>query len=249
MKRVIQYLFTIVFFSFFFTGCKVGITPLEQNGNELNVVTTGTPDRDGNVETINIDIPDIDIPLDVSVELYGDGSEYFTIALDKNAHGYQGEVTLNPNHPHPVVYVDKTYTFFARTVVNGQKLCKASVKKTILHTEVPPVAEDINVTLDERASILVELNATDENRNDTLTYHIIRKPKYGTVLLPENSASATYTDINSSGADSFTYVAYDGKMFSNIATVNIDINALPDTTPPMITLIGTDVNLTVGESY
>ena len=99
MKKNVLHIFYILVSSLFFTACEVGITPLEHAANEINVVTTGTEDIDGNVDSISIEIPEGSIDLDVSVELYGSGSEYFTIKLDKTSRAYQGKVVLRDNPP------------------------------------------------------------------------------------------------------------------------------------------------------
>jgi len=245
MKNIIESIIVMVSLSFFFSGCEVGITALEQAGNEVNILTTDAIDKDGNVVS-RTEIPESAGDVNVSVEIYGPGSEYFTIALDQKLGVYDGLIREKENNPP--VYINTTYHFFTRFVLNGQNQCKGSVTKTILRTEVAPIAEDINVILDEKTSITIDLNATDKNTNDRLSYHIIQKPQYGT-LSPKNSERPTYTDINGSGTDSFTYAAYDGKMFSHVATVHIVTNIMPDTVVPVINLNGTDVNLTVGEIY
>jgi ELWxxDGT repeat protein len=248
MKQHIEYIFFIVIFSFFFSGCEVGITALEQKANELNVVTTGTAGINGNIQTVNVEVAEVNIGLDVSVELYGNGSQYFIINLDKTSHGYQGKVISNPKNT-PIVYIDTTYHFFARTVINGQKLCEGNVTKTIFHTEVPPVVENQNILLDENTSILINLNSTAIDKNgDTLSYIAKTLPKYGT--LSGSNTELRYTpNAGYFGVDSFTYVANDGRSNSNVATVNIIVNNISDTKAPVITLIGGDTTLAIGTTY
>jgi len=252
MKKHIEYIFFIVIFSFFFSGCEVGITPLEQKANELNVVTTGATGTNGNIKMVNVEVSEVGIALDVSVELYGNGSKYFIINLDKTADGYQGEVLPNPKNT-PIVYIDTTYHFFARTVINGQKLCEGNVTKTILRTEVSPVVENQNIRLKEDTSILINLNSTAKDKNeDTLSYIAKTLPKHGT-LSGSGTKLIYMPDTNYFGIDNFTYVANDGRSNSNIATVNIIINevvdSIPDNIVPVITLQGGDVTLAVGAVY
>jgi len=66
------------------------------------------------------------------------------------------------------------------------------------------------------------LQATDLN-NDTLTYSIVDNPTHGG-LSDVNINSVTYTpNTGFLGTDTFTFKAYDGKAYSNVANVSIDI--------------------------
>lgn len=91
-----------------------------------------------------------------------------------------------------------------------------------------PVAENINVEIEENTQIDISLVASDPN-GDALTYSIIDPPTHGSVLL--NGNVATYIpDLNYSGTDSFTYKANDGSLDSPLATVTVTVSiaGIPD---------------------
>ncbi len=84
-----------------------------------------------------------------------------------------------------------------------------------------PVTNDVSSKgYVEDGSLDIVLDGTDEDGNN-LTYSIVSNPSNGTVSI--NNNIATYTPVNFSGADSFTYKANDGTEDSNVSTVNVGI--------------------------
>lgn len=87
-----------------------------------------------------------------------------------------------------------------------------------------PVAQNQNVTTDQDTSLSITLLATDSD-SDQLTYSIVSQPSSGTVT--QNGNLILYSpNVGYVGSDSFTFSASDGISQSNIATVNIDVQAL-----------------------
>lgn len=85
-----------------------------------------------------------------------------------------------------------------------------------------PVAQNLTMTVDNGATVEMELVATDSDY-DALTFSIVDAPSMGTVTI--NGVIATYIpNENADGTDSFTYKANDGIGDSNIATVTVNIN-------------------------
>lgn len=85
-----------------------------------------------------------------------------------------------------------------------------------------PVAQNLTMTVDNGATVEMELVATDSDY-DALTFSIVDAPSMGTVTI--NGIIATYIpNENADGTDSFTYKANDGIGDSNIATVTVNIN-------------------------
>ncbi|MEZ4868830.1 MAG: Ig-like domain-containing protein [Caldilineaceae bacterium] len=95
-----------------------------------------------------------------------------------------------------------------------------------------PMATDDNYTTNEDTPLNIPAPGVLGNDSDAegnpLTAQPLSSPAHGTLLLNADG-SFTYTpDANFSGADSFTYVANDGMVNSNAATVNITVNAVND---------------------
>jgi WD40 repeat protein len=91
-----------------------------------------------------------------------------------------------------------------------------------------PVASDGNFTINEDLPLSNLLLATDADGN-SLTYTTVSEPSHGTLTVTSSTGGFIYTPFdNFSGTDSFTFKANDGTVDSNIATVNITINAVND---------------------
>ncbi|TVQ96370.1 MAG: tandem-95 repeat protein [Deltaproteobacteria bacterium] len=93
----------------------------------------------------------------------------------------------------------------------------------------PPVADDLQVDAAAERDTVIRLVASDPD-GDELTYRIVDEPEHGVVSLDEDLA--TYTpDAGFSGQDSFTYVASDGELNSDPATVTLDVLPLENRPP------------------
>ncbi len=68
---------------------------------------------------------------------------------------------------------------------------------------------------------------------DALTAVLVAGPSHGTVTLNADGSFTYHPAANYNGPDSFTYMANDGTLNSNVATVNITVNAVND--PPSFT--------------
>jgi len=89
-----------------------------------------------------------------------------------------------------------------------------------------PVAQSQAVTLDEDTTTNIVLSATDID-SATLTYTIIQSPTNGTLSgAAPNLVYTPNSDFN--GADSFSYLANDGLLDSNTATVTVNVQAIND---------------------
>lgn len=85
-----------------------------------------------------------------------------------------------------------------------------------------PFAGDLNITTNATASVNDTLNGTDFDDNN-LTYIIVEQPKQGTLETSLNGSFVYTPNSNCTGQDSFKYKVNDGKVDSNIATVNITV--------------------------
>jgi len=99
-----------------------------------------------------------------------------------------------------------------------------------------PIVNNLNVSTDEDLAATILLQAVDEEA-DQLLFTIVRPPEHGS--LSYDFPNVLYTpnkDYN--GVDTFTYQANDGFLDSEIANVNIEIQAVND--PPAF-VAGNDV--------
>jgi hypothetical protein len=93
-----------------------------------------------------------------------------------------------------------------------------------------PVAYNQSVTTDEDTPKNITLTAYDVD-GDTLTYYVVTPPSHG--ILSGTPPNLIYTpDSDYFGLDSFTFKAYDGQAYSNVATVSITVN--PENDPPVV---------------
>jgi VCBS repeat-containing protein len=122
---------------------------------------------------------------------------------------------------------------------------------TVNEVNDPPVAGNDSYSLDEDTSLTIAApgvlgNDTDVE-SDPLTAVLNTDVSYGTLVLNANG-SFTYTPANNfNGTDTFTYHANDGMDDSNVATVMIVVNPVPDpevfisVSPSDVTLAPNDV--------
>ncbi|MEM2258837.1 MAG: Ig-like domain-containing protein, partial [Candidatus Thermoplasmatota archaeon] len=96
----------------------------------------------------------------------------------------------------------------------------------------PPVAVDDSYTTDEDVVLIISAPGVLSNDydidGDTLTAELVSNPSHGSVVLNSNGSFTYIPEANYHGEDSFTYKAYDGIAYSNIATVTITINSTND---------------------
>jgi hypothetical protein len=93
----------------------------------------------------------------------------------------------------------------------------------VVHVEgnSAPVAVDDTLSLTQGNTAVITLSASDVN-GEALTYNIVDQPNYGTVTLDGNEATYTAND-SYNGSDSFTFIASDGELTSEVATIVISV--------------------------
>ena len=105
-----------------------------------------------------------------------------------------------------------------------------AVVQLVPPVNTPPVADDQSVTTAEDTPKGITLTASDPE-SDPLTYFIVDYPSHGS--LSGSPPTVTYTpDPDYTGSDSFTFKAYDGQAYSNVATVSITVTPVND--PPVV---------------
>ncbi len=163
-----------------------------------------------------------------------DESEYTTVNFCTNT----GAVLKN-------MLIDTSYTFTcpALTPQNFKIIC-------FVTTNQPPVANPDSFNINEDTTLTIAapgvLGNDNDPNGDPITAVKQSDPSHGTVTLNSNGGFTYIPALNYFGSDSFTYKAYDGSLYSNLATVTITVNAVND--PPVVTNIP-DQTIAEGSSF
>jgi PKD repeat protein len=156
----------------------------------------------------------------------GDALTYAVVA--QPAHG-----TLSGTPPH-VIYAPEpnasgpdSFTFVANDGSLASNIASVSIVVTAVNDA--PVAQDQAVDALEDAPLAITLVAGDPD-GDALTYAVVTQPAHG--VLTGSLPNPTYTPAsNYAGPDGFTFVAHDGSLVSNVATVALTV--VPANDPPV----------------
>ena len=119
----------------------------------------------------------------------------------------------------------------------------SKVNLTVTPVNDAPVASDASVITDEDNAIDIVATATDVD-GDPLTYRVLVAAEHGTVVVNPNGTFTYTPEENYNGADSFKYVANDGTVDSNEATVSINVDAVA----PEFTLTSLETSVLEGSS-
>ena len=152
----------------------------------------------------------------------------------------------------PFITKDNAQHMLTMTVSSQAPNGDETIPRSDTFGNTAPTAVGQSVTTDEDTEAVITLQATDAE-GDVLTYSIVDGPSHGS--LSGTGSEVTYTpSANYSGADSFTFRANDGGVFSTPATVSITVTPVNDapvatdgaaTTAEdvevVLTLAGTDV--------
>ena len=191
-------------------------------------------------------------PIDVTendTDAEGDTLDVTDVSANNGSVSVLGNSTVQYT-PNPDYFGGDTINY---TISDGNPGGVASSTVTVTVNPVPdaPVAEGQDVSTDEDTATGITLVATDAD-GDSLTYDIVQQPSNGS--LSGSPPNVTYApNANYNGSDSFTFLANDGTVNSNTATVSITVRAVNDApvaenqgvstdedTPKGITLVATD---------
>jgi VCBS repeat-containing protein len=150
-----------------------------------------------------------------------------------------GTLTLNSNgsfsyDPDPDFYGTDTFTYKA---YDGQYYSNiATVTIDVTSVNDPPIANNDSYSTPENTQLSVGAPGVLENDVDidgpgALTSVLVSDVSHGTLTLNSDGSFVYDPDPGYIGTDSFTYQAYDGEDYSNIATVTITIYEAND--PPV----------------
>src|SRR5262249_1996917 len=114
---------------------------------------------------------------------------------------------------------------FTYTVSDGQLSSTATVTVNVTATNHPPAAADDSYATNEDTTLTVTApgvlgNDTDSD-NDPLTAVLVSGPVHGSLTLSADGSFSYAPAADYNGGDSFTYKAFDGQAFSNVATVSL----------------------------
>jgi VCBS repeat-containing protein len=149
-----------------------------------------------------------------------------------------GSLTLNSNGsfsyaPNPDFNGIDSFTYKANDGASDSDV--ATVTITVNTVADPPTANNNSYVTNEDTTLNVSApgvlgNDTDPE-GDSLTAILQNGPSDGSLNLNSNGSFSYTPDANFNGSDSFTYRANDGVSDSNVATVTITVNPVPD--PPI----------------
>jgi hypothetical protein len=184
----------------------------------LAVVAPGVLDNDTDINGDALTASIVTLPSIGAVSLISDGSFTYT--------------------PNVGLFGIDSFTYVANDGANDSLPATVTITVNEVVTNTPPVAIDDAYSTDEDTTLLVPapgvLDNDTDGEADPLTASIVALPTNGALTLDTVNADGSFSytpNLGYSGADTFTYVANDGEFDSNIATVNITVNAVND--PPM----------------
>jgi len=166
-----------------------------------------------------------------------------TVAVRSNVDGFSANIGGTPS----LTGSSKTHTFDISSVADSSNSVEFRVYvwtggagwrdldsltlngRTIAAAPLPPTApvannDSVSTGIDEAATITVLANDTDANGDALSVGQVSNLPSNGTIVINANN-TITYTpNTGFEGTDSFTYIATDGGLNSNTATVTIDVS-------------------------
>ena len=104
----------------------------------------------------------------------------------------------------------------------------------------------ISLSLSEDSTLLQELNVTDPDTGETLTWSTTSSPTHGTLELDANTGSATYVpNLNFNGSDSFQVTVTDAAGSSDSILFNLSVTPVNDA--PTIDGVDSPMSVTILE--
>ena len=232
----------------------------------LTVEVTDQASTDTATITINInDINDAPVADDQSVAVTEDIAQAITLtASDQDLDGLTYSVVAGPSNgvltgtapnltytPNANYFGSDSFTFIANDGTVDSNT--ATITINVSNTNDAPVANAQSVGVTEDTPAAITLTASDAD-SDPLTYSIVSGPTNG--VLSGTAPNLTYTPNGDyAGSDSFTFIANDGTVDSNTATITINVSNTNDApvanaqsvgvtedTPAAITLTASDAD-------
>ena len=182
-----------------------------------------------------------EIPLTIKLTAYDYEFDNitFSIVLDsiKNGTIEKQDASTYIYTPNKDFYGDENITYTANDGTSTSYEAQLNIKVTNIndaptiqsgsYTMVPkPMIEEASVLYDYETMVLREVSKVYDIEDDILNFIVVSLPKNGKVKLHKQGGFVYVPNFGYSGEDSFSYKAYDGNLYSNIATVSIDIKPI-----------------------
>ncbi|MDB5385061.1 MAG: repeat-associated core protein [Planctomycetaceae bacterium] len=164
--------------------------------------------------------------------------------VDPDGDALTAHVTIAPAHGTLTLNIDGTFAYAPTAgyvgtdsftyVANDGALDSnvATVNINVAPVNHAPVATDDSFTTLEDTSLNVGLAGVLSNDvdfdGDPLTVRVVGGPAHGTLTLNTDGSFLYVPDLNFNGTDSFTYLASDGTLNSNVATATITVTPVDD---------------------
>ena len=190
------------------------ITVSAVNDAPVAVSDTATVEEDADLTSIDVISNDTDVDITDALTLTAattDGSGTVAVNADGVSVDYTPAADFNGT---------ETITYTVSDIV-GVEDTTGTLVITVTAVNDAPVAIDDTFTIQQGTQEIITLIATDVD-SENLIYSIVDQPINGSVTIDGNLA--TYiADASYQGSDSFTFIANDGDLNSNIATITTDV--------------------------
>ena len=173
-------------------------------------------------------------PLNIRLRGSDSDGDPLTYSIVNPPNATHGKVSVQGNQAifEPILNWHGTTTFTYRAFDGFGYSSEAVVTIVVIETNKAPVASNTSIMTSEDNNSNVHLLASDAD-GDALTYSLVTQPNaaHGTVTISGNVATFT-PKPNWNGTTSFTYLANDGTVNSNTATVTVTVTPVND--PPSV---------------
>ena len=226
-----------------------------------------------NVATVSFTINAIDdapIVADIEDQEILEGEAFYSIDLDEYLTEYDGDAILwtatgmveldvyinggNVIHitiPDADWYGVETVTFTATDSETGNALFDSDEATfTVNNVNDAPFAVNDEYTIDEEVTLTGNVLDNDYqvyNEFDELTAELVDGVSNGTLVLNADGTFEYFSDAQYGGFDEFTYMAFDGELYSNEATVTIEVISVDDA--PILDFLGYSETIAEGGTF
>ncbi len=221
---------------------------VDYNGPDTFTFMVNDGQVDSNTATVSIEVTPVndapladdqsvttpeDTPIDIVLtgsDPDGDALTYTIITQPANG-VLSGDAPNLQYTPNADYNGPDTFTFMVNDGQVDSNTATVSIEVTPVNDV--PLADDQSVTTPEDTAVDIILTGSDPD-GDALTYTIITQPANG--VLSGDAPNLQYTpNADYTGTDTFTFVANDGQVDSNTATVSIEVTPVDNTPiPPVV---------------